>query len=151
MKTSISKAQQRPAKSAKVNQYHLASSFVCWVNICSLSRHHVFSLTKTPYVLFPGSFQKNSMSRFSAKYPAMCLLQQNHSLIRQIQKKHHMTQLSLQSIRSHLGEAKAYRWPSWRWPTIFAWSAMGALYEARNKRTSSQYCFFQVICLFCHY
>ena len=62
-----------PAKSGKANQYHTASSTVCWVifipfpNImCSLS---VYS-SKESHALSPGSIQKYTM----------CLLQQKHSL-----------------------------------------------------------------------
>ena len=49
-------------------------------------------------------------------------------------------------IRSHLREAKASRWLSWRWPTVFAWPMMGKLWEARFQETSSQDCFLQLIC-----
>ena len=41
---------------------------------------------QTSHVLFPGSFQKNTMCLFSAKHP----------LITQFSEKRHMTQLSLQ-------------------------------------------------------
>ena len=40
-------------------------------------------------------------------------------------------------VRSHLGKAKASRWPSWRWPTIFAWSVMGELNGKAQRNFTS--------------
>lgn len=58
-----------------------------------------------------------------------------------IQSSHLRGRSRLQDIRSHLGQAKASRWPSWRWPTIFAWSVMENSERQGTKETSSQDCF----------
>jgi hypothetical protein len=62
-----------------------------------LSGFYSSIISHTP---FPGCFQKNTMSLFSAKHPPACLLQQKHPLIRQFPVKYPMIQLCLHRNRN---------------------------------------------------
>lgn len=59
------------------------------------------------------------------------------------------TTWQLLTVMSHLGEAKASRWLSWRWPTVSLHGLkMGEPWEAKSRETSSQDCFLELTLLF---
>ena len=80
-------------KEGKVNQYYsIVHNLLAYTY--TLSKHVLssFSSSKTSHALFPGSFQKNTMS-FPIEITSHVSASAKHPLVRQFQVKHYSTQL----------------------------------------------------------
>jgi hypothetical protein len=80
-------------KEGKVNQYYsIVHNLLAYTY--TLSKHVLssFSSSKTSHSLFPGGFQKNTMS-FPIEITSHVSASAKHPLVRQFQVKHYSTQL----------------------------------------------------------